>query len=72
MSRHAVKRDGSFARIGLVVLASVALLIIENGLRRRSAQFKLCAHFLDLRCLLSRLPQGLELPLSTPALCDAL
>ena len=34
---------------------SAALLIVENGLRRRFVCFKLCAHFLDLRCLLIKL-----------------
>ena len=29
-----------------------ALLIVADHLRRRFARFKLCAHFLDLRCLL--------------------
>jgi hypothetical protein len=33
-------------------LGSAALLIVDDHLRRSFAQFKLCAHFLDLRCLL--------------------
>ena len=32
--------------------ARLLLLIVQDGLRRRFARFKLCAHFLDLRCLL--------------------